>query len=148
MFVGSWPRNHNTGRMFAHHAMGMFAEIAFSVVSIGLNYRHRNTKSKKMSQFLNFLPQNGLKITWYALSTDPKCTKSHLQPSKFQKFSRGRNPRTPPSKGAASRREGKGRRGGGGGEGRGSSGAFRGGAAVPPYWSEQFLHKNALFLTQ
>ena len=41
MFVGSWPRIHNAGRMFAHQAMGItkekFAEIglAFLMVSIG-----------------------------------------------------------------------------------------------------------------
>ena len=143
MFVGSWPRNHNTGRMFAHHAMGMFAEIAFSVVSIGLNYRHRNTKSKKMSQFLNFLPQNGLKITPYQLTQNaPNLTYSHLN---FKNFPGGETPGPPPSKGAASRREGKGRRGGGGGEGRGSSGAFRGERPSPRIGRSNFCIKMLYF---
>jgi len=65
----------------------------------------------------------------YALSTDPKCSKSHLQPSKFQKFPRGRNPRTPLLRGPL--RGGKGRGGEQGVEGRGGGAvAHSGGAAV------------------
>ena len=54
MFVGSWTRIHNAGRMFAHapgngNTNEKFAEIglAFLMVSIGKNYRHRNTNVQK-----------------------------------------------------------------------------------------------------
>ena len=61
----------------------------------------------------------------FVLINCPKCTKSHLQQSRFQKFSRGKDTRTPVSKGATSWRGAGGRyRGGdmgseGGGEGEG-----------------------------
>ena len=85
MFVGSWPRIHNAGRMVAHQAGNgnskkKFAEIglAFFMVSIGKNYRHRNTKCPKMSQFLNSLPPKRSQNSALTLTQSaPNFTYSH-----------------------------------------------------------------------
>jgi len=76
------------------------------------------------SNFLNFLSQKWL--CYKSSLTHPKCTKSHLQRSRFQKIFPWRNPRTPAFEGAASWRGrgwgGRGKRGDWG-KGRGCGGA-------------------------
>jgi len=68
-----------------------------------------------VTPFFNFLSPKWL--CYKSSLTHPKCTKSHLQRSRFQQIFQGKKPPDPAFDGAASRR-GRGWRGGGRGKGR------------------------------